>query len=259
MKELRISLIALVAGFAFACGEAPEPGTQIVAHRGYWEGNAQNSIASLAKAQEFGCWGSECDVHLTADGVVVVNHDRQVGTTDIQNCPLDSVRAHLLANGECIPTLDEYLDQALKDPGCVLVVEIKPHEGEEREKLVVQTCLESIRAKDMLHPGRVAFISFSYFICKELARECPGFTVQYLEGDKSPEEVFADGINGIDYHYFRFREHPEWVQQAHEKGMSVNVWTVDNEEDIREMLALGVDQITTNNPALVRELLAEVD
>lgn len=253
---MRASASALLLGLLLlSCSQAPK--TQIVAHRGHWEGNAQNSIASLAMAQEFGCWGSECDVHLTADGTVVVNHDRHVEGMDVQATPLDSLRTVILANGERIPTLDEYLDQALKDPSCMLVVEIKPHEGQEREALVVKTCLESIRGKDMLHPDRVCFISFSYFICKELARECPGFTVQYLEGDKTPAEVHADGINGIDYHYFRFREHPEWVQEAHKLGMSVNVWTVDEPEDIRQMIALGVDQITTNKPALVREILAE--
>ena len=43
---------------------------KVVAHRGYWttEGSAQNSIASLQKAAEIGCWGSEFDVWMTADG-----------------------------------------------------------------------------------------------------------------------------------------------------------------------------------------------
>ena len=40
-------------------------------------------------------------------------------------------------------------------------------------------------------------------------------------------------------------------------GMTVNAWTVDREEDIRKMITLGVDQITTNNPLLVRQILQE--
>ena len=39
--------------------------------------------------------------------------------------------------------------------------------------------------------------------------------------------------------------------------MSVNAWTVDKPKDIREMIALGVEQITTNDPALVRDLISE--
>ena len=71
----------------------------------------------------------------------------------------------------------------------------------------------------------------------------------------SPEEVLAKGINGIDYHYNVFRKNPSWVEQAHKNKMSVNVWTVDKEEDIKDMIGLGVDCITTNEPLRVRQIL----
>ena len=64
-------------------------------------------------------------------------------------------------------------------------------------------------------------------------------------------------INGIDYNFSVFYEHPEWVKEAHDLGMTVNAWTVDDRKDIEAMRDLGVDQITTNNPALVREILWE--
>ena len=52
--------------------------TRVIAHRGYWTpaGSAQNSITSLYRASILGVYGSEFDVHITADGIVVVNHDR---------------------------------------------------------------------------------------------------------------------------------------------------------------------------------------
>lgn len=224
------------------------PHTQIVAHRGYWQGNQENSIESLKKAQEFGCWGSEFDLHLSSDDVVLVNHDGVVKGVNIQNNPYEKVKGQ-------VPTLDEYLKQGAKNKDCVLVLELKPHKKQEREFILIDKCLEALKARKLLDPKRVAFISFSYPICKELAKRCPGFTVQYLEGDKSPAQVYADGINGIDYHYSCFKKHPEWVKEAHDLGMSVNVWTVNNEKDIKQMINLGVDQITTNEPALTREIL----
>lgn len=224
------------------------PHTQIVAHRGYWQGNQENSIESLKKAQEFGCWGSEFDLHLSSDDVVLVNHDGVVKGVNIQNNPSEKVKGQ-------VPTLDEYLKQGAKNKDCVLVLELKPHKNQEREFLLIDKCLEALKARKLLDPRRVAFISFSYPICKELAKRCPGFAVQYLEGDKSPAQVYADGINGIDYHYSCFKKHPEWVKEAHDLGMSVNVWTVNNEKDIKQMINLGVDQITTNEPALTREIL----
>ena len=83
----------------------------------------------------------------------------------------------------------------------------------------------------------------------------PENTVQYLNGDLSPKEVHEHGINGIDYHYSCFQKHPEWVKEAHDLGMSVNCWTVNAASDIREMIALGVDQITTNEPTLAQKLI----
>ena len=231
------------------------PHTQIVAHRGMWKENAQNSIASLGEAQNFGCWGSEFDVHVTADDVVVVNHDGIIGDTKIQTSTAQEVCQHKLKNGEHVSTLDEYLKQGTRNKDCILVMEIKPHYNKEREDVAVVKCLEGLLQHKLLDPARVVFISFSYHICKELARQCPGFTVQYLEGNKTPAEVFADGINGIDYHYSHFKKHPEWVKEAHHLGMSVNAWTVDKADDIRLMRDLGVDQITTNDPILTREIL----
>lgn len=224
------------------------PHTQIVAHRGYWQDNQENSVESLKKAQEFGCWGSEFDLHMSSDNVVVVNHDGVVKGVRIQDNPFEKVKGQ-------VPTLDEYLKQGARNKDCVLVLELKPHKSQEREFVLIDKCLEALKARKLLDPKRVAFISFSYPICKELAKRCPGFTVQYLEGDKSPAQVYADGINGIDYHYSCFKNHPEWVKEAHDLGMSVNVWTVNSEKDIARMIDLGVDQITTNEPALTREIL----
>lgn len=251
MKRI-LAFLALSLAFS-ACAQEQEL-TRIVAHRGMWKENAQNSIASLKAAQDFGCWGSEFDLHLTEDNVVVVNHDDIIGETKIQTSPLEELRQYSLKNGEKIPLLDEYLKQGTQSK-CVLVLELKPHYNKEREDILMEECLKALRENKLMDPKRIAFISFSYYICKQLAQKCPGYTVQYLEGDKSPAEVNADGINGIDYHYSKFQKHPEWVKEAHDLGMSVNVWTVDKADDIRQMLELGVDQITTNNPILTREII----
>ena len=246
------------------------PKTEIVAHRGYWEGNAENSIASFRKAQEFGCWGSEFDIHLTADGVPVINHDQVIAGTDIQKSPFEDVRAHRLANGEHVPTLAEYMAQAARSRECMPVLELKPQATPEKEDELVDKCLQALRPAAPRNvpsefasfarrqePTKVVFISFSHHICQELAKKAPDYTVQYLNGDLSPAQLHAEGINGLDYHYSVFYKHPEWVKEAQDLGMSVNVWTVDDPKDIRAMRDLGVDQITTNKPALVREILWE--
>ena len=70
-STLLLLLCLMMAGMV-----AAKDNTKVIAHRGYWktEGSAQNSIRSLERASEIGAYGSEFDVHLTADNVLVVYH-----------------------------------------------------------------------------------------------------------------------------------------------------------------------------------------
>lgn len=233
----------------------------IAAHRGFWKceasANSQNSIASLTQAQENGFWGSECDIHLTADGKIIVNHDHDIDGLAIADHRFDELCAHLLNNGETRPDFDSYLNQASKCPKTVLVVELKIQPTREIEEELVQKCLRAIKEHGMYDPSRVYFISFSHYICLRIAELCPGFVNQYLEGDIAPAVLAKEGINGIDYKYSVLFEHPEWVKEAHDNGMSVNVWTVDRTKDIKAFIEMGVDVITTNEPLKARAILGD--
>ncbi len=237
----------------------------IVAHRGFWNsengGWSENSIASLKAAQDAGLWGSECDIHLTADGKVIVNHDDKIAGKAIATHNLDDFAGDLLPNGERRPTLDEYLVQARKSRTTKLIVEFKPQDTPDREDLLVDLAVSAIKAHGLYDPSRVLFISFSRHICERLAAGHPSFVNQYLSAgalkNENPELYADKGINGVDYHFMLFMLHPDYVTKAHARGMSVNVWTVDKKKDIENMIDAGVDAITTNEPLLVRELLAD--
>ena len=95
-------------------------------------------------------------------------------------------------------------------------------------------------------------------MCKRLAEKLPDFTVQYLNGDKEPSVVKAAGINGIDYKYKVLKANRKWVAKAHRLNMSTNTWTVNKEEDMREMLDMKVDMLTTDKPLAARELMKEM-
>lgn len=235
----------------------------IVAHRGFWKGEAggmsENSIASLKAAQDVGLWGSECDIHITADDVVMVNHDPAINGKKIATHNFADFAEDLLPNGERRPTLDEYLTQASKCSTTKIIVELKPQSAEAREDVLVAKTIEAIKAHGLYDPERVLFISFSRHICDLIAEGHPQFVNQFLSTNfvknENPELYAERGINGVDYHYKMFSIRPEYVSKAHELGMSVNAWTVDNDADIKEMINVGVDAITTNNPIRVRELL----
>ena len=235
----------------------PVKAQKVCAHRGYWQcqeaGYAQNSIAALRAAQDAGFWGSEFDVHLTADSVVVVNHDPSIAGIPIHTSTYRQLLGARLPNGETIPTLNEYLHQGAKS-ACMMVLEVKPQDTVEATLELTRRCVWQLRAHGLLDPERVMFISFSYDACKWIAANLPGFGNQYLEGVVEPEQIHADGINGIDYNWVAFHKHPDWVERAHALGLTVNVWTVDSPEEMKYLKDLGVDVITTNRPDLAAGL-----
>lgn len=235
--------------------------TKIVAHRGFWNckeaGYAKNSVAALRCAQEAGFWGSEFDVNMTEDGVLLVFHDGKVEGMTIEKHPYSDLKDIKIKNGENIPTIDQYLEQGKKHPETMLVYELKKHSSKKVEDRFVDITIEKLKEYELLDPERVMFISFSWHICKRLADKLPGFTVQYLSGNKSPEKVKADKVNGIDYKHTVFNIHPMWIDQAHSLGMSTNTWTVNEKSAMLKMMESGVQAITTDHPLELRSLLTE--
>ena len=263
-------LAAVLLAGASACCFTYDAGTRhlngrnqvgIVAHRGYWNceeaGYAKNSIAALRCAQENRFWGSEFDVNMTADGVLLVYHDSYIGDKLIEDYPYSEFKDVRIANGEPIPTLDQYLEQGKKSPRTMLVYEMKPHSSPEAEDRFIELTIQKLKEYRLLNQRRVMFISFSHHICMRMAELLPGFTVQYLEGDKTPAELKAEGIHGLDYSYKVLYEHPEWAEEARELDMTTNSWTVNTDEDITRIISQRIMYITTDYPLETRRLLKE--
>ena len=229
---------------------------RVVAHRGYWrtEGSAQNSIVSFQKAAEVGCWGSEFDVWLTADGVPVVFHDATINGIRIEDTTYATLMNHRLQNGEFIPTLQQYLMETRRWPDCRLIFEIKPHRNAKRDSLISELSVELVNMLGLA--SRTDYISFSKHACKKLHELAPDAKVAYLNGDLTPEQVKEMGLTGIDYNTGAFDKHPEWPLEAKKIGLEVNVWTVDGEEALTRFAKMpGIDIITTNDPEILKKIL----
>lgn len=252
---MKLNRILIAASFAAAISSAFAAKPLVVAHRGYWDtpGSSQNSIRSLVKADSIGAWGSEFDVWMTADSVVVLNHDGVINGVVVETSPAEKVCAQKLSNGENPPTLDDFLNVA-KDLKISLVCEIKPHTNLAQEREAIKRTLELVRKYGL--ENRMTYITFSRNAFSTLLRQVPdGTPVQYLTGDYIPEQVaFMKGA-GIDYSMNVMRKHPEWLQRAHDLGLVVNVWTVDKDEDLRDFISQGADIITTNRPEELQNLL----
>lgn len=229
--------------------------TQVIAHRGFWktENAAQNSVTALNKAAENKFYGSEFDVQLTADGVVVVNHDNTIQGLNISKTPYEKLKGLKLKNGEILPTLADYLKEGKRLPGIQLILEIKPHQTKEQEDLVTETTVKMVKEYGL--EKQVEYISFSMHICEQLVKLTPNAEIAYLNGDVAPKNIKAKGMSGIDYPYKTIEKHPEWVKEAHELGMKVNVWTVNHSKSMKKMIDLKVDYMTTDHPLEATELI----
>lgn len=230
---------------------------KIVAHRGYWQapGSAQNSIRSLVKADSIGADGTEFDVWMCTDGVVVLNHDGVINGLSVQDNSSDVICAQKLENGENVPTLEEFLKTA-KKLDIDLVLEIKVHSTPEKNAACIDECLRLLKKYKLLN--RTYFISFSEYVCQELAKKNVKRPIQFLWGQKwTPEEAKANGCTGCDYAYGVWKENPTYMDRCRDLGMEINIWTLGTERGIIESINDGVDFMTTDTPELAQELVAK--
>ena len=177
---LAISSVILSAMMSLPVLAQTTGSIRIAAHRGFWKcdetKHAENSIASLKTAQENNFWGSEFDIHITADDQIVVHHDDYIQGQLIWTNTFDSLLKYKLNNGETMPTLDAYLSQGELYPETMLVLEFKSQQNEERENKMVDMTFDKLKAHGLYDPSRVMFISFSMNVCKRVAKLAPEFT-----------------------------------------------------------------------------------
>ncbi len=254
LKLMRI--LPLILMFIIASLKAQNP--QLIAHRGFWktENSAQNSISSLKNAQQLGVYGSEFDVRMTKDGVLIINHDEDINGIFISENLYRDIEHLTLRNGEYIPTFLQYLQQGKKAPKVKMIVELKPEKSAEREIEMAKKAVKIIREQNM--ETQCEFISFSLNICKVLKKEMPDAVVLYLNGDLSPAELKAEELNGLDYHHKILTErYPNWLKEASVLGLITNAWTVNDQKIYQQLKSQGIQFITTDIPHQLKNLYNE--
>lgn len=252
MKKFLTLALCLVASTAVFAQ------TQVIAHRGFHatQNSVRNSLSALKHAQDLGVYGSECDINETKDGVLIVVHGPMHGEYRVQETDFATLRAKALENGEVLPTLDEYLEQAAKNTRTKLIIEIKDHNTPSRETRVVKNILAMVKKYKL--DNDVEYIAFRQHVCDELVKYGPkGIKVAYLNGTLTPEYCKDLGYTGIDYNISVMQKNPQWIKQCKDLGLTVNVWTVNDPEQIKWCIDQKVDYITTDNPLEVNRQLGK--
>jgi glycerophosphoryl diester phosphodiesterase len=232
------------------------------AHRGASGHAPENTLAAFRRAVDLGADGVELDVQLSSDGELVVIHDETLErTTDGHGWVKDHSLAELKAldasagwdgfAGEPLVTLREVFD-LLAPTGLEINVEIKdsviPY-------FAIGDKVSSLVDEYDLGP-RVTLSSFNHCSLAWLRQN--GSMVR-------TGVLFADVLYE-PWHYaaqiWATALHPHWryvdyvfnlIEEAHANLLDVNVWTVNEPDDIRRMVGRGVDAIITNYPERVVE------
>ncbi|MCA9732818.1 MAG: T9SS type A sorting domain-containing protein [Deferribacteres bacterium] len=237
----------------FASSFIMEASTAVISHRGAAGLAPENTLAACRKAIELGADYFEVDVRVSSDDSLLIMHDESIdrttnGSGNIVALPYATLRRYDAGSwfgseftGQQIPTLNEVLNLALNDPNKInVVIELKAN-----TTTLVQRVIDAIQARNM--QDQVVIASFNLDQISEAKSIDPSIPVMLFATVTITQIKQVEAIGG------------EWlgtgggVTQAlldstHARGMFMNKWTVNSAEEMRNLVAIGVDGITTDNP-----------
>lgn len=233
------------------------------AHRGASGYAPENTLAAFQKAVDLGADGVELDIQLTKDDQIVVIHDETIDRTSdgkgwVKDYTLEELRAFNYNRTKPeykhadIPTMREVFE-LLKPTGLFINIEIKTgmvfYEKIEEKILAL--------AKEMGMEDRVYYSSFNHYTVTRIHELKPDAEVGFLYADgpiDMPSYGVKHGVNALHPALYNL-QYDGFVKECKEKGLKLNVWTV-NERPYMEMCCqYGVDAIITNYPDIAKEVV----
>ncbi len=232
------------------------------AHRGGAAGGLENSLKAFARAVDLGYRYLETDVHATADGVLLAFHDSTLDRVTDQRgrvaaLPYAQVRRARIGGREPIPTLEELLGTW---PDVRVNVDVKG-------VLAIDPLIEVLRRTGAV--DRVCVASFSGRRL-EAVRRAVGPRLCTALGPRGVATLRAASLHRR-LHGLAPRRHPcvqvpdrvpglrvvtpGLLDLAHERGLRVHVWTVDDADEMSRLLDLGVDGLMTDRIETLRAVL----
>ncbi len=235
-----------------------------LAHQGGGGEEVENSLAAFANADRLGYRYLDIDLQATSDGVLVAHHDDTLDRlTDLDGAIGDKTWAEVtearLPNGEPLARFDDLLDAY---PDARWNIEIKNDQATEPTVALVRdrqldrrVCLNTFsdrrmwrvrRAATGLQPAYSTPIVATLWLKLTSYIPLPYRTTAHV----SQAPVKDRGIPVLDERY---------VRRAHRVGLEVIVWTIDEPEEMRRLLDIGVDGILTDAPTTLKSVLVERD
>ena len=214
-------------------------------------------MAAYENAVHQGADGFECDLRLTKDGIAVLWHDADLKRrADSDAVVAETKYKKLKEIYPQIVTLDEFLDYAIAEKKSLLL--------ETKHPVPTRTAIED-RVVEKIHSEvkrieksgiSVNIMSFSWFAIERVKALDKNISTTYLLHDYttwfsarySSAQSLGPGISLL-------RKKPALAKRIKDSGRKLNVWTVDEPQDIALCQHLGVDNLITNRPGFAREIL----
>jgi glycerophosphoryl diester phosphodiesterase len=239
-------------------------GPKIIAHRGASGYAPEITLEAYRQVIPTGCDGVELDVQMLCDGTLIAFHDTDVGRTTDGTGPLSGYTLEAIKKldagawfnrafpekarpeyvGLRVPALEEIL-KLLKESPLEFFIEIKNPElyPPDFEARVIE-CVDKNQLED-----RTLFMSFSGVSIGKIKTLRASSRTALLVCRMTPDPVSAARAAGADVlGILHDLATPALIESARKYDIGFSVWTVDEPEDMRRMLALGVDCVTSNYP-----------
>jgi glycerophosphoryl diester phosphodiesterase len=229
-----------------------------IGHRGAKGYEPENTFVSFQKALDMQVDGIELDVHLSADGEIIVIHDETIDRTTngkgfVNALSLRELKAfridgkydprHLAELAQQIPTLKEVFDLVNQD--CFINIELKSYEATDK----VVSLIEKYVTKKGWKYDRFLVSSFDWNALQQVAFLNDKIPIGVLtETDLDLALAFAKFIQAKSIHPHFHLLTKENTAQIQEKGLQVFPWTINELEDIQKIKTFNVNGIITDFP-----------
>jgi glycerophosphoryl diester phosphodiesterase len=218
----------------------------VLAHRGANRLAPENTVAAMQAAVERGADGVELDVHRSADGALVVRHDATTPAGPVGELTV----ARLRELEPELPVLAEVLDVCR---GLLVNVEIK-----DPDPRVVDGVVALLAERESGGADHVLVSSFALETVDRVRKLDPALPTGFLSFGLDPNTALL-----LAYEHGHRAVHPDvWtlttvdagdlVVRAHDLGLEVNVWTVNDEAQLHTLATSGVDAVITDDTDLYR-------
>lgn len=214
---------------------------KIIGHRGA-ANHTENTIPSFESAIEQKVDGIELDVRASSDGQLVVIHDSVVGEHAVKSTPYETFKK--LLNGYEAPLLEDVLKKFGKKT--FLNIELK-HDGIEEAAVAL--------IKRYCNPGKTMISGFDADALRKVHELLPELQLGYIYNRTQDEEARHNCPIDVVIPQFRLASR-ELIEEVHDEGLLVWAWTVNEEDEVRRLVNLGVDGLITDHPDKVRAWLA---